>query len=458
MATELNLDSLSKVIKSDSLSFENIEADLLNYITALPDGQAWKDFYVNSSDGRILLKLISGLASFKVFHDFSRIRESSLDHATVPTNVFNLAANKGYLAAPSYCPEFNLHLKLTSSAVSTVVINKGDIVAILGNYYMYAANSYQISSYVSSIPVKCYYGYLNTYNQSILTSKKYDVSTFTTRDKFISSQMETLEIDSNLIELSSDSSISSDLTKFVLRRVLYFTSKVYFGNGIIGYYNSQSKNLVYKCLSYDTDILEKIDDLPTLISPNLILDKKELTLNPSFDPDIEQVRNVARYYPIDGRVVQDIDYKVVILKYFKSYLYDILSINIDTDQNLTLLINNTFTLDTKNKILELLSTRMALGIQVNIFTKLPAVGKSFAFTASISSSNYYTSLYSDINSYFSTLKLRFFEVDKTISALDFCLELSSRFGIKFTPTSTNSLIVLKDDFLSNLSVSITLID
>jgi len=455
MAT-INIDELSKVINSKSLSFEKIKEDVQGYISSLPDGKVWKDSFYSTSDGSIILTLLSGLAAFKVFHELSRVRESSLDHATVDTNVFNLAANKGYLIAPSYAPEVDLYLKLDASAVAEVVINKGDILGSLGNYYFYAADSYQITSYITAIPVRCIYGYKNEYSQAILDSKPNEVFSFITRDKYIASQLESLKIDSVQKELSADSSIYGDLDQFLLRRILYFTTKIYLGNGTIGFYNATSANISYTCISYDTDILEQIEDAPTMYSANLVCEKKTIILNPSFEPDIEQVRNLARYYPIDGRIVQDKDYKVAILKEFGSYLYDVLSYNSDTDQEITLLVKNTYTSQTLTKIQEMLDKRRALGINVNFYTKTIDLGKTFTFECRVDPKQYYVELYSQIIQFFKEKSLKFLEKNQTLTAMNLCLELSAKFGITFTPTGAETISVLKNDFFKAINVNILL--
>lgn len=454
-----NILDISKIINSKSLSFETIQDDILNkYIANLPDGQVWKDSFYKTSDGAIILALLSGLGAFKAFHELSRIRESSLDNATVDTNVFNLAANKGYLIPPSYAPEFDLSLKLSTSTTSEIVLKPGDLIASLGNYYFYALESKTINSSLNSTTIRAVYGYKNTYTKDILNSKKNETYTFTTRDKYIGSQLEYLLIDSSNIELSSDSSIYSSYDQFILRRILYYTSKLYLGNGKIGYYNQTSKNLVYNCISYNTDILDSIDDTPSLAIGNLILNSKTLVLNPSFDPDIEQVRNVSRYYPIDGRVVRDKDYKETILKYFNSYLYDVLSYNSDPNQEVVLLIKSNFTNLIETKIQSLITNRIALGIDVNITKKITSDGKDFSFTCKINSSDYSTDLYSKVVTFLEDKKYKFLSSDITLTSNDLCIELSAKFGIEFFPNDTNSIILLKDDFLKSLTLNIQIIN
>lgn len=457
MANIIDLNELSKVIKTNSLSFETIKNDLLKYIQSLPEGQVWKDNFYSSSDGNVVLTLLAGLASFKAFHDLSRVRESSLDYAELETNVNNLAANRGYLVPPAFAPEFNFYLKLSSTATSEVVIKQGDLLGSLGNYFFYSLGNYQISSYITSIPIKCVYGYMNVFNQPILTNKKNNVFNFRVRDKYIGSQLEFFSVDLNNLELSSDSSIYLDLTKFLLRRCLPYISKIYIGNGIIGFFDINAKELSYSCISYDVDINDKIDATPTLFFDSLILDKKELTLNPAFEPDIEQIRNTAKFYPVDGRIVMDVDYKVAALKYFSSYLYDVLSFNSDTDQEVTLLVKNNYTPEIKAKILDLYATRMALGIKINLYEKQIVDGKTFTTSASIPIKSSYNTLYDSIVSYLQGKCFLFLEKDQTITTLDICLELSAAFGIKFTPTANDSITVLKDDFFSSININITLV-
>ncbi len=457
MAKIIDLNELSKVIGTNSLSFETIKNDLLNYVSNLPDGESWKDLFYTTSDGNVILTILSGVSSFKAFHELSRVRESSLDYAELETNVNNLAANRGYLVPPAFAPEFNFYLKLNSSATEEFVIKEGDILGALGNYFFYSLSNYQISSYINSIPVKCVYGYQNIFNQNILTNKKNNVFNFSVRDKYIGSQLESFSIDGLKLELTSDSSIYEDLTKFLLRRVLPFSSKIYLGNGVIGFYDVDSKKLSYSCISYDTDIMDKIDGTPTLYADTLVLDKKELIINPAFEPDKEQIRNVARFYPIDGRIVMDIDYKVAILKYFQSYVYDCLSYNSDTDQEVFILIKNNYTPGIRTRILQMFDKRIALGIKVNLYEKQIIDGKTFSFSASIAIKNSYSTLYQDIITFLNTRTFKFLVVDQTITANDLCLELSAEFGIKFTPLSNETLNVLKDDFFSSININLTLV-
>jgi hypothetical protein len=301
------------------------------------------------------------------------------------------------------------------------------------------------------------YGYLNVFNQDILDNKKNNVFSFSTRDKYIGYQLESFNIDNLNLELTADSSIYSDITKFLLRRVLYYTSKIYLGNGTIGYYDANSKTLQYSCISYDVDILDRIDQIPTLYSNSLILDRKEIILNPSFEPDVEQVRNISRFYPVDGRIVQDSDYKTAALKYFGEYLYDVLSYNSDTDQEVTLLIRNSFTPQTQSLIAALFASRMALGIRVNIYTKQSTDGKVFTFNCNVAAKDAYTNLYTDVIGFVNNLTFQFLKTDQIITAANRCLQLSANFGIVFTPTGTEAITVLKDDFFSAIDINITLV-
>lgn len=458
MNSKISIGDISKLIKTKSLSFESIRKDLLSYIESLPNGQIWKDSFYSTSDGSHILTIAAGISAFKAFHELSRVKESSLDHAEIDTNVLNLAANKGYLIAPSFAIEMNLNCKLNSTATEAIVISEGDIVASLGNYYFYALDSYQVSSYVTPKSIKCVYGYKNEFTQSILGIAKNETFTFTTRDKYLATQLESLTIDDEAIELSSDSSIYEDLTKFMLRRILFHTSKIYLGNGQIGFYNAQSNSLKYSVISFDTDILEKLDDTPSLISPNLILDSKELLLNASFEPDIESIRTAAKYYPIDGRIVRDGDYSSTVLKYFKSYIYDVFSKNQDVTQNLWLLVKPSYTSATKTLIQSFIQKRMGLGIPLEIIEKTVDLGKAFVLDASISSKNNYQSLSTEISIYLNSKLNKFLTEDYTMTSVGLCLELSANFAVKFTPITANTLILLKDDFLKSITMNLTIED
>lgn len=456
MATKLvTLEELSKIINGRSLSFESIKDDILNkFIAEVADGQVWKDSFYKTSDGRIIVNLIAGLAAFKAYHEISKVRESSLDHANVDTNVFNKAADKGYLIPPVLGPQFTFKVKLDATSTDPIIIKKEEIVAILGNYYFYSLDNYTISSQIETTPIKLVYGYLNEFTQLLDTKGKNDVFEFKVRDKYVASQLEGFYADTIPIELTSDSSIYSDISKVLLRRILYYTSKVYLGNGTLGYYDANANEIKYKIVSYGEDINDKIDNTPILAIDRLIVDERTLTIAPGFEPKKEQVRNIARYYPIDGRIVRDEDYKAVLLKYFGAYVYDILSFNSNTDQELYLLTKPNFTTEIQNEMDALIESRMALGIRKNFYIRTINEGASYTFKMKVKVDDYIDGISNKVSDFLEKKKYVFFDADTQINVTNICVELSSEFGVEFYPVSGDTLQILKGSFIRAFNFTI----
>ena len=106
----------------------------MDYLKSLPEGTAFKDFYL-SSNGSLLLDLLAGFSTWNAFKYMNYRGESYLDKARLRTSIVDLAKSKGIFVAPA----IPMTLKITFTADETITIAKGDDLGQLNGYYLYAS-------------------------------------------------------------------------------------------------------------------------------------------------------------------------------------------------------------------------------------------------------------------------------------------------------------------------------
>lgn len=323
-------------INLSSLSFESILSDLKRWLDSKPDGAGWRDFY-DSSDGTIIAEWIAGLASFRAYQELVRIRESQLDTAQLPSSVYNLAFNRGLMIPPGTAPE----LILTIDEADTVSVDYGDLVGLLGAYETYSLESKTLNPGTNQLRVVV--GHRNDFIESITSLPKFKTFEFKTRDLFTATQMERLIANTQEILLQSDPNYLQEVKNdFLLRRTLPGVVRVYIGNGVLGWHRSNVSSIQYQVLSYAADIMSVLISAKPVLSISGFLISSVLDVAPTYAPAKEDIRSVARYYPLDGRIVTDTDYEVAINKYYGGLVHDVYSFNSDPVQHVYIIKRPSF--------------------------------------------------------------------------------------------------------------------
>jgi len=122
------------IIKTTSVSYQQIEQDILTYIQNKPQAQSWNDFYASSA-GTIIIELIAGLSAYERFAITSAIRETYLAEARLRTSVVAIAQTLGYPVFRGANQTFTLTIIPTASATVSKLqvvgtVNGNDVIAI----------------------------------------------------------------------------------------------------------------------------------------------------------------------------------------------------------------------------------------------------------------------------------------------------------------------------------------
>lgn len=449
MATTPNLG----IISPTSLSFEQILEDLLVHAKNKPDGMAWQD-WLKSSDGTIVAEWIAGLGTFRAYHEMMRIRESQLDHAQLPSSVFNLAFNKGLLVPPARAPE----LEIEVSVPAQKSIDYGDLIGMVGDYEMYSLDAKTIEG--QNQPLRVVIGRQQEWSQNVPGLKKFQTFKYTANEPFFAQQLEQFLVDGAPIQLLSDPDYLNERSNdFLLRRVMPNQSRVYIGNNVIGWYQQNVTNVTYRVLTYDRDILTSLMQTPRL-SIDGILNAYNVVLQPSFDPDKEEVREIARYYPIDGRIVADPDYGVVIRKNFGGIVEDVYAFNTDPDQQVHLLKSDNFGTGTQEAeylrlITQLVNSKRALGMHVVYHLHPKSDGKAYTTHLMIAKDDYTNELVESVNSYLRERLYTFMRSEQTFTTVKVAVDLSAKFNVRFYPNANDTLTMAETDFFQSFYVNVS---
>jgi hypothetical protein len=340
----------SNIIQQNAVSEATIKAALDAYIKSQAPELRWLDFF-ESGPGTIIEELMAGLGAFKSFQELATRVESTLDYARLLSSVYELAFNRGFLVPP--CQAAQVTLFLVPNV--TITVAQGDLVGTMGNYNLYSFES-KTMPVGSPISLQVVVGYVDAPEDWIVnvsSSQPFSTIVVYLNNKNVARQLELLTNGTDVITLVDDiispgsnqrsipldtvyglpddqilniihtleASTSSNPDVYVLRRVLPNQVRIYLGNGTLGFYDPTGTQLTYRRLTYNDDVNNILTYVP-IMSINANLASFTVDNNAELLPNTETVRGIARYYPIDGRVVQDNDYSRVIMKYYAAFLYD----------------------------------------------------------------------------------------------------------------------------------------
>lgn len=95
------------IIDYQSLSEEEIKADLINYIKGQPDGKRWLDFF-DGSHGQTILELCSGIGALLSYQASANRRETNLLTAKLKSSLYSIAYTMGYPVNRKLCTKVRL--------------------------------------------------------------------------------------------------------------------------------------------------------------------------------------------------------------------------------------------------------------------------------------------------------------------------------------------------------------
>lgn len=421
------------ILDPADVTFKQHVDKLLQYSSDKDPANVWRDFFKHT-DGRTVLEWVAGMSALTQYNQLIGVREEHLDTAMSLSGVTEAAFDRGYLIGPSIGGTVRLTMGANSDPV---IIQKGQVIGSVNTYDLIALNSYVIDQ-TTQVMVDCLVGYQSQHELPISGLMKFKTFRIKPTGRYVSSQMESLLVDDVSVELttlpSPDRTVENN---FMIRRWANGLITLYTGNGVLGYTNEDATSMVYSCVSYDTDLVDKITQSPQLYIDVFVSQYQVLTL-PAMEPDKEEIRNTAIYYAPDGKLVQDGDYSNHIVKNFGGMVYDVIDYNTDPDQEIIILKSPNFGTGSveENNLTEIINSvdnRRGMGIKVNFYLKDPNEGIEWRPSFYVPANRLTVDLSNRVDAFLAGRILKMFPAAQTISVIALASELSSLFQVKFVP-------------------------
>ena len=435
------------IIKPDSISqpqiFDNLKADVLSRDVS------WRD-WLESSTGQIIIRLLSGLGAYCRYSlEMSRL-ENSLEFARHMRSIVEHAFNRGLLLNPVNAAE--LRFKFMNEG-SPVVIKRGDIIGALNKYDIISLDTKSIGA--DETEIRCIVGKLEVIDKYITNLKPFTEFVFFTQHKLVASQYEIFSTNGLEIEMRSDVNyLSSIYNDFVLRRTVPNEINIYLGNGLLGWYDKDATNFKYTCVSYDEDVNTHLKDQPTIYHNFKEISVERIPAETGLSE--AEIKKIATYYPMDGRLVTDRDYEASIYKYFGGKLLDVHTYNSDPDEEIYLLVDDNYVDEDLNSIKSMVNNKRGLGIKVNYHVYSKDDGLEFSPKFKIKAVDYNTEIDNKILTYLNSLLFQFKKDNAvTITNTGLSVELTNFTCINIYPDGSQSINLDRYNFFKNINFSIS---
>lgn len=438
-------------------SFESIREDLLRWSRSRPNGELWSDYFEHS-DGAIVLEWIAGLAAFINHRELTGVRERYLDTARLTSSVFELAFHKGLLIPPAYAAEY----EITLYSDRDLTLHKGARIGSLSMYGLYVKE-------LAFVPARTPKLVTVIVGNELKVTKTFPNMTpflelrYFPPHTYMAQQLESFVDNATGLEIPLQTEpqyLSEVRNNFILRRVLPGEVRIYTGNGVLGWTNPNSSSVTYTVYSYDENLQDLMVETPRSELTGVAFQNIVLTKRPSFNPSREEVRAIARYYPLDGRVVNDADYEAIILKMFGGKVLDVYSYNSDPEQEIYLLKDVNFgddelETDTLNDIQRFLDAKRAMGMRVNYHLREPNEGLTWQTTYTVPYEQLNSALIDQVNQFTTSLLFKFQRKAGTLTSFNIALEMAARFGASFIPNNPNYAVNFQpEDFFKSIIVNL----
>lgn len=435
------------MIHNKSLSFEAVKADLISYVENKPANQKWKDF-VGTGVGVTFIELLASVSIYKAFQEMVRRRESYLDTALFNSSVQELAFNRGYMQAPVLAAT----ITLTLMPAADFAVVTGDAV---GTYDIYQLIAYETKSFVAgeSATLLCVVGNIQTIASTISGVPAFQKYSYSLNDTYIASQLEQFKVDGVVVPLMSELNyLSSAGNDFMLRRVVDNVVKIYSGNGIVGYYNPSATNTTYRCITYGT--------VPSDGAVNFDYSAEVVafvfTTEASYGHTVEELRSIALYYPLDGRISQDRDYESTVTKFFGGVITDVYSFNDNPNQHISLLVESILPDSKITEISQMIDLRRQQGIQVFYHQFLVTDGKTMAIGFKLSDQDSTSENIILVQKYVENLYLnKFFKKNTVVSSFQIAIDITQIYGFPIYPVSDQQFSYIAGDYVKDINLTFT---
>jgi len=145
------------IIDPQSISYDTIKQDIIDYIDSLPDAAKWKDFFA-SSVGMTMVELVAGFGTYLAMKIVATRREVFLTSAMLKSSALAIGETLGYSASRGI--NYHMNLTVTSDSLVPQLFNKFDELGVYGNYSVYAAESFTLNASPATTNVEVIVGNL----------------------------------------------------------------------------------------------------------------------------------------------------------------------------------------------------------------------------------------------------------------------------------------------------------
>lgn len=407
------------MIKNNSLSFEDLKQDAVDYLKSLPDGTAFKDFYL-SSNGSLLLDLLAGFSTWNAFKYMNNRGESYLDKARLRTSIVDLAKSKGIFVAPA----IPMTIEVSFIANETITVAKGDDIGQLNGYYLYSSEEVSIES-ESQYTVTVYVGFMEDKLITANSSNYYQELEVQFENPYITDYLESITIDDVLMVpvYSPSTPMDDDIKLNILRYVSDGSATLTFGNGVLSHHLKLGQVIKYKTLTYDDGVNSVNPDKVTIYYGNV--ESSVIKVYASKYIETEDLRRTALYSSINGTLIIPKHYESAILQKFSTYMKDIFVEDEYPSDIIHILPSEIWTPETLDEIKKLLNLKKGTAVLVSykLITEDQGVELSYSLDY-ITTSLTRNEVKNIIDVYNKTLIDKIYKVDTVVSLRDLVTDLN----------------------------------
>lgn len=438
-------------VNARSISFDQIKSNLKTFIQN-NYADVLKDWY-RSSTITIAVDLAATIGTYLAtkwlfariehFRDFCKLESSLIEHSF----------NRTLLIPPGRAAEVIIVFKNTSQ--ETINIDKADVIGVCGEYSVYALDAVSVD-FGKTGKVTGVVGNMHIKEEQHAGLQEFSHLEYDKPEELIGIQLEEFVVNGEPVELFSDRSFfDTPGNEILLRRLAYTSIKIYFGNGAIGWWKTGIANTRYRFLSYKKAVNNVIGNLTPLVEMDVI--STDWT-KASTGLDIEKIRAISHYYPVDGIIRHDVHYEGVILKYYDPYILDVYSCNSDPMQEVYIIKRPDWYKDHHTgKIKQLVEHRRGPAIPVRYHLFTVDDGLEFKPIFKIHQAYYSEDLVEKIKKQLKTWCFRFMKDYVTIDSSVLSAFISSELKVPIVSGSEIKLSLKPHQFLKTVAPIIKIV-
>ena len=390
---------------------------------------------VSTQTFRILLQLISIAINYSSMAQSVTRKESYIETASSENSLVEIVYNYGFVLPPLKGRRVWIKSISDIKLYTPIGFVQGyDIVPV---------------KYESDGSILCILGY---YQESIINlTKPYQREILKNKGRFLS-DYDALFEGINKIKLASDITEQIDNPKAsILRGSGFYQSRLFFGDGHLGYFCNTT--LTYKRISYNEDV-NSID----LSSAQFYVDDVEILSTESawIDYNLDVVRTILKYVPLDARLVREKDFESWLIWRFPQVLsarcFKKESTEYCCEADLEFIL-------TDNSVLSFIENevekRKLMGLKINYIPYSPSQGDDLVLQFKVKYLEK-TNLVTDVNKYLqSTYAYKLMTEDEVIDSSLVALELSEKFYptvfVPVTPQTYKPTLINKTGFFKSVT-------